>query len=206
MGPITRPWLLLVRSARLSMHAAGAIFTVVLVSHMGGTPVHAQSFSTEVRVKAALLYNFAQFVEWPDRVFVSATDPLVFAIVGRDPFDGHLQRLLDGKSVNGHPIKIVAISQADQADLSGVHAHLLFLARSEDRGASRLVQQIRTSPILTVSEIPSFARLGGMIEVFEEDGSVRFEINRMSAEEAGLKLSSRLLALARITPVKAQRQ
>ena len=125
--------------------------------------------------------------------------------MGRDPFNGNLEHLLDGKSVGGHPLRVVSISAASQVDLARVHAHLLFVARSEGLNVKSFVQQVRTSPILTVSEIPEFARLGGMIEVFEEDGNLRFEINRVSAEQAGLKLSSKLLALARITPVTIRR-
>ena len=205
MGAFTQSWPPVIRRSQLPRLVAVAILTVLLNSRAAVAPASAQSFSTEFRLKAAFLFNFAQFVQWPTPAFASDTDPLVIAIVGRDPFDGNLEHLLDGKSVGGHPLRVLSISPANQVDLARMHAHLLFVARSEGLSVKGFVQQIRTSPILTVSEIPEFARLGGMIEVFEEDGNLHFEINRVSAEQAGLKLSSKLLALARITPVTIRR-
>ena len=197
MRALTRTSPALMRWPQLRRLAAGALFSV-LISGVTVAPASAQSL--ESRLRASFLYNFTLFVEWPAGAFVSATDALVIAIVGRDPFEGNLERLLDGKKVAGHSIKVVSISLTDQKDLARVRAHLLFVARSEGRSAGSLVEQIRTSPILTVSDIPEFAHLGGMIEFFEEEGTLRFEINQRSAEQAGLKLSSRLLSLARITP------
>jgi hypothetical protein len=186
------------RNARPSrMVTVGGLLMLLLVSCMTAERAGAQSsLGRESRLKAAYLYKFTLFVEWPAAAFAGGDDPLVIAIVGRDPFDGNLELLLEGKRVHDHPFKVVPVRTGE---LERTRPHLLFVARSEGQRAGSLFEQVRMLPILTVSDMPEFAHRGGMIEVFEEDGTLRFEINRAPVDQAGLKISSQLLSLARIT-------
>jgi hypothetical protein len=178
---------------------------LLLVSGVNVAPTSGQSsFGRESRLKAAFVYNFTLFAQWPTNAFVGDDDPFVIGVIGRDPFDGNLEPLVQDKRVAGHLLKVMAISAADAVHLASVRAHLLFVARSESSRAGSLVEQVRRLPILTISDIPEFAHLGGMIEMYEEGGTLRFAINPASAEQAGLTISSRLLTLARITATAAR--
>jgi hypothetical protein len=173
---------------------------LALLIGLNEAPTSGQSaVGPELRLKAAFVYNFTMFAQWPADAFVGGGDPLIIGVVGRDPFEGNLELLLEGKHVGGRSFKVIAIGAADAVHLAGVRAHLLFISRSEGSRASELLHQVRTLPILTVSEIPEFADRGGMIEMYEDTGTLRFAINPTAAKGAGLKISSKLLALARIS-------
>jgi hypothetical protein len=145
----------------------------------------------ELRVKAAFLYNFARFVEWPTNPQESSQAPLVIAILGHDPLLPLLQSTVKGKSVNGHPLQVREFTTAEQ-----IECHILYIAPSEDKRIKTDLQLVAGRPILIVSDSKSSLQHGGIIAFREIDDSVRFEINRQAAERAGLKLSSQLLKVA----------
>jgi hypothetical protein len=153
------------------------------------TPAH----SLEYRVKAAFLLNFTKFVEWPEAAFRSADAPITICIVGEDPFGDVLDRTLAGETVNGHAIR--AERPASEGDLRV--CHILFVGRSERERFPQIVSRLEGSSTLTVSELPAFSEEGGMIEFVVEEGKARFYINAATTEAAGLKLSSRLLRVAK---------
>jgi YfiR/HmsC-like len=147
---------------------------------------------TEYEVKAAFLFNFAKFVEWPPQAFPQASTALVFGIMGDDPFGPTLPEILDRETVKGRPIKIQHYRPGD--DFAG--CHLLFVSRSLAGQAKDILDHARSLGVLTVSEIEGFTAQGGMINFVMVDKSVRFDINAKAMESAGLKASSKLLAVA----------
>ena len=144
----------------------------------------------EYHVKALFLYNFAKFVEWPNSV---PADGICIGIVGDDPFGEVLEQTVAGKTVNGHgfTVRRLKLEQARQCQI-------LFVAASERRHMRAVVDAVLGSPVLTVGDMHGFAQAGGVMN-FEIVGSrVRFEVNIEAADRARLKLSSKLLSLAKI--------
>lgn len=145
--------------------------------------------------KANLLWNIAKFVDWPG--FGMNTDkgtPLVFTILGEDELAVELAGVLSSKTVNGHPV-FVRFARRPQ-DAKG--SQILYVAASELAHMSDVLAAVDTSAVLTVSDAPGFAAHGGMVGFMSEGERVRFEVNLGQAEKTGLKLSAKLLALARL--------
>jgi hypothetical protein len=153
----------------------------------------ASDAALEYEVKAAFLYNFAKFVEWPTAAFSDPDEALEFCILGDDPFGASIDRIVKGRAANGRAIAIRRNVRADASE----SCHLIFLGAMDDSEVARVVQDVGGAPVLTVGESPSFLDEGGIIGLVIDDGKVRFEINARGAEHAGLKVSSQLLKLAR---------
>ncbi len=166
-----------------------AICLVALLGH----PARAQDAS-EYQVKAAFLCQFTKFVEWPSGAFADANSPFVIGVVGKDPFGAILERAIDGKSVDGRSFVIRRFSQV--ADVQP--CHLLFVCESDRDQVSRILARLGHSNTLTVGDFDQFIQRGGTVNFFIEDSRVRFEINPDAADSAGLKISSKLLHLARV--------
>jgi hypothetical protein len=143
----------------------------------------------EFKVKAAYLFNFAKFIEWPPASFKDDKDPVVFAVAGKDPFGPILDETLRGKSVGGHPVVIRRFPTVE--DIGA--CHLLFVSASLKDEWKKVAQRIRGCPVVTVSEGEEFTRAGGMFRFFFDDGRVRFEVNLEAAKRAGLSVSARLI-------------
>jgi hypothetical protein len=148
----------------------------------------------EYQVKAAFLYNFAKFVEWPPEVFKSPMDPITICVIGQDPFGGALDKAVSGKLVDGRPFLVRP--QPDARTVSG--CQVVFISASERKRFRTIVEDLKTRSALTVSEINGFAENGGMVNFQLEDGKVRIEINPGAAAQERLRISSKLLSLARI--------
>lgn len=145
--------------------------------------------------KANLLWNIAKFVDWPG--FGVNTDkgtPLVFTILGEDELAVELAGVLSSKTVNGHPV-FVRFARRPQ-DAKG--SQILYVAASELAHMTDVLAAVDTSAVLTVSDAPGFAAHGGMVGFMSDGERVRFEVNLGQAEKTGLKLSAKLLALARL--------
>jgi hypothetical protein len=153
-------------------------------------PGLAQSDDLESRVKAAFLFNFTKFVDWPPESFASASAPLEICVLAGDPLAGALDETVHGKSVNNRPLSVRRLQPGAEAR----DCKLLYLG---DSGQARdLLPALRGRAVLTVGDAPEFIRAGGMIRFLLVDGKVRFEVNRGAAEQARLTLSSRLLSVA----------
>lgn len=150
--------------------------------------------STEYQVKAAFLYNFAKFIEWPPASFSSDSAPFLICVLGRDPFGKELQNITREKMVNGHRFEIDRLSDLQQ--IRG--CHILFVSAAEKTPLTQILEKLRGASVLTVGDSQGFAEKGGMINFVLEDDRVRFEVNREAAGEAGLKISSKLLSVARL--------
>jgi hypothetical protein len=149
--------------------------------------------SSEYQVKAAFLFHFAQFVDWPPEAFKANDSPITYCTVGGDPFEGGLDTSLKGKTIGGRPVRVLHFKEA--GDSQG--CQILFLGIADKKVVSVTLGKLSGSPVLTVGESEHFAQGGGMIGFFLEDNKVRFEINLEAAEHAKLKISARLLALAK---------
>jgi YfiR/HmsC-like len=150
--------------------------------------------NTEYRVKLGFLYNFAEFVKWPSSAFRSPAAPLVMCVAGQDPFDREIEQELRSRTVGGHPVEIKRLKPHDDPRA----CHIIFVRADEKRAAARLLASVKGSSTLTVGETQSFVNLGGDITLTLENKRLRFEVNLDAAEQTRLKISSKLLALAKI--------
>ncbi|HUR33186.1 MAG TPA: YfiR family protein [Vicinamibacterales bacterium] len=144
----------------------------------------------EYRVKAAMLFNFARFVEWPAEAFSSPDMPLDLCIVGADPFGAVLDDSLRGHLVAGRAIQVRRMADIQPG------CHLAFVSGSERRRMSVIADRLRSAGTLTVAEDEGFGIVGGMIELFTDGDSIRFNIYPPAIERSKLRASARLIALA----------
>jgi len=149
---------------------------------------------SEYRVKLAFLYNFAQFVDWPADAFSDPAEPLTICVAGQDPFQGEIGRGLRGRAAGGHLVEIKKLKH----DENPRACQMIFVRAGDRKLASKLLADLKGSNTLTVGEAKGFADLGGVINLVVEDNKLRFEINLRAARQSRLKISSKLLALARI--------
>ncbi len=166
------------------------LFVVSLLGAASGA--RAEPVSKEYQLKAAFLYNFSKFVQWPQERFPDAGSPIIIAVLGPSPFGDELNKLVRERLVNGRAIEVRPIVSA--ADIPA--AHIVFIPA----GAEPLLEgrYLDARGVLTVGESAAFAARGGMIRFTLVDEKVRFEIDQGSAEKAGLKLSGQLLKLATV--------
>lgn len=149
--------------------------------------------SSEYEIKAAFLYNFAKFVEWPAEAFASESTPFRIGLLGDGPLPEVLPGLVSREQVRNRPIEIRRLHS--KQDLAG--CHLLFVSRSETKRLNEFLPAAAKAGLLVVGEDPEFLTQGGMITFVLVDKTVRFDINKAALAQAGLKVSSKLLAIAR---------
>lgn len=151
----------------------------------------------EYQVKAAFLYNFAKFVDWPAAAFASENSPFVIGVLGDDPFGSVLDKTVDNKSVHERKIVVRRYKKVDEAKA----CHILFISRSEKKQVAKDLERLDKSSTLTVGDMEQFLQQGGMVNFIIEDKKVRLEINPDAAERANLKISSKLLQVAHIVKI-----
>lgn len=150
--------------------------------------------ASEYEVKAAFLLNFARFVEWPADAFKSADAPIVFGVLGDDPFGPILDGTVQGKRVGRRPLVVRRLERAQDGD----HCHLVFITASERPRVGELLREVGGRGILTVGETDRFVEQGGVIQITTEAKQSRLAVNTAAASRAGLKISARLLSIARL--------
>ena len=148
--------------------------------------------SKEHQVKAAFLYNFTKFVEWPAGRFADETSPIVIGVLGRNPFESELEKIVQDRTVNGRAILVKLIRTAEEVPA----VHLLFVPAGEE--ALLPAAAWRTVAVVTVGESERFAALGGAIVFLNEGDKLRFEINIAAAEHSAVKISAQLQKLAKV--------
>ena len=158
----------------------------------------AAAASREYLIKAAFLYSFAKFTVWPIEAFSDPQAPLRLCILGEDPFGAALESI-EGKSIKNRPLAIIRIAQVADAE----RCHILFVSTSEEERLRAILDDLRERPILTISDIPNFARAGGTINLKTVEDRIRFDINVDAANAADLRISSKLLRLANIVSADA---
>jgi hypothetical protein len=172
-------------------------FSACLCLCLIAAPVLAQdpkpgSSALEREVKAAYLFNFAKYVEWPPAAFPDAGAPIMIGVLGRDPFGELLEQTIAGRSIGKR--KVLVQRSERIRDLK--NSHILFVSSSERERLSRLPAELKGSWALTVGEMPRFLEYG-MVHFVIDNAVVRFDVNLDNAQRAGLKISARMLASAR---------
>jgi len=145
----------------------------------------------EYRVKAAYLYNFLRFVDWPEQAFSSDDASYELCLLGHDPFGSSLTPV-SSKRARKRSIHLRHLQP--NADASG--CHVLFISDSEAKRMPKILRRLRTAPVLTVSELPGFAKHGGMVGFVIDRGKVRLEVNLAAVRRSRLRMSSKLLEVA----------
>jgi hypothetical protein len=155
----------------------------------------------EYHVKAAFLFNFTQFFEWPDAAFANDGAPFVIGVLGSDPFGRILDETVRGEKIKGRRVVVRRFGNAREVD----HCNLLYVAKGAPASLEEIVALQRRHGILTVGEGDNFAKRGGVIRFYMESNRVRFGINVEAARDANLNVSSKLLRHAEIEPSSYER-
>ena len=156
---------------------------------LAATPGLAQTpRPSEYQLKAAFLYNFAKFIDWPS----DDSSPFVIGILGDNPFGKSLEQIVAGKQINGRTISVQFFQTASEV----ARCQILFISNSESKHFTEIIKNLKGSAVLTVSENDRFIDSGGMVDFVKEDSRIRFQINDDAAKAVRLKISSKLLSLA----------
>ena len=159
-----------------------------------------ESETREYQIKAAFLLNFVRYTTWPKESFQDPKDPIVLAVIGRDPFGDILETTFRGEEANGRKIRVTRHREVPER----IEGHLAFCGGLDREGRRLLLERCRKQPVLLVGETPDFARDGACINFYLQDQKTRFEINTEALAETKLELSPAVLKLARI--VKTRRE
>lgn len=174
-----------------SLVVPGMLILVVLAGIL--QPLTAGASDLEIKIKTAYIYNFTKFIDWPADEGKPASEPFRICVIGSDPIRTTLGELTN-REAKGRPIRVVRIK-----DLSALSScHLLYISRSEEPQLALILQRLQGMQVVTVSDIPLFAQQGGMIGFVTDKDRVRVQINQRAARETGVKLSAKLLEIARV--------
>ncbi|HVB87619.1 MAG TPA: YfiR family protein [Candidatus Dormibacteraeota bacterium] len=179
----------------LSIICRRAVVVALVASILSGTRVLAQQNGpSEYQLKAAFLFNFAKFVDWPPGSFAGPKSPFVICILGPDPFGQTIDDTLRGQTMDSRPVTVLRVQDPPQLR----RCQVAFVGATEAGHLPAIVQALRGANVLLVGETPGFAAAGGAIQFEMRDRHIRFSINPAAAERAGLRVSSKLLSLATI--------
>jgi hypothetical protein len=148
---------------------------------------------SEYKLKAAFLFHFSQFVDWPAGSYADAKAPFVIGVLGKNPFATVLEQTIHGKSVGNHAITVQEFSSLAEATNN---CQILFISSSEQQRLPEIFASLAGANILTVGEADNFGAAGGMIHFVLEGSKIRFRVNEVAATRARLKISAKLLSLA----------
>jgi len=194
------------------MRIKACIF-VVLALALFAAPISVQAQddsaqNREYQVKAAFLYNFVKFVDWPKEKVADGNEPIIIGVIGKDPF-GKAFDPIKKKQVKGKKVVIKRFQDLEESKQSDEQTalirkcHLLFICSSEKKKLREIINLVKDDSVLTVGEVKGFLESGGIINFLMEDKKVCFEINNAAAKQTKLKIRSKLLRLAkRIIPEK----
>lgn len=188
----------------MSPNIARRVHLLLLVTFWAGAGIPAQADPASVpadTLMALYAYNFAKFTEWPATAFDDPASPLNFCVLGEDPFGVGALAAVAGQKVGSHPVRIRQYPRV--AAIKG--CHIVFVSRSEQWRLDSILEHLQSLPVLTVSDIEGFSRRGGMITLVPSAQRLRFDINPAAAQAAGLRLSSKLLELARMVASAPER-
>jgi hypothetical protein len=174
--------------------AIAALALMAVLSVTGALKrVDAVSSPTDRDVKAAFVYNFAKFVEFPSGTFSSADSPIIIGIFGDDQFSSTIEKLIKGKSVDGRRLEVRRFEKPRDCDA----CQMLFVGSSDSERVSSALDRVRSTTLLTIGDSDGFTRRGGVIGFVVDREKIGFEINVGAAKRHGLKISSKLLNLAK---------
>lgn len=167
-----------------------SLAALLMIASLGAGPARAQS---EDEIKAAYLLNFARYVEWPENAFASSEAPVQICTLGEAGFESVVAGIVDGKRVGARGFEVVTVPAVGEVD----GCHILYLGVGKDAHAEVLAALVGNS-VFAIANDEGFAKRGGVANFYRAGKKIRFEINPDAAEQAGLKVSSRLLRLARL--------
>jgi hypothetical protein len=148
----------------------------------------------EYQVKAAYLFNFGQFVEWPAAAYASPDAPFVIGILGEDPFGGTLDEVVRGESLRGHPLAVRRFQKPEEI----TDCNILFIGRGESARLERALEELRGRHILTVTDVAGAESRAAIIVLLNENNRIRMRINVAEARANDLVISSKLLRPAEV--------
>jgi hypothetical protein len=181
---------------------------VVLVSFVAAIAMEAQTGSEanrEYQVKAAFLYNFIKFVDWPGEETADTNEPIIIGIIGNDLFGNAFEPVKD-KPIKGRKVIVkwfkgleeLGKSSEKQSQIEAVgKCHLLFVCPSEKEKLGEIINLVKDYSVLTVSDMQGFLESGGIVNFVIDENKVGFEINNAAAKHANLQIRSQLLRLAK---------
>ncbi len=185
-------------NSRKRFGVAACVRSLLLLAFLVACPVvqnlRAQvAIQREYEIKAAYLYNFINYIDWPPDALPAAGGTITIGILGENPF-GTALNPLNGKQAKGRTLVVKQITDAKELD----QCQIVFISSSEKHRVPELLNQLKNSRVLTISETDGFAERGGIINFISERNKVRFEINPDAARALGLTISSDLLKLAKL--------
>jgi YfiR/HmsC-like len=181
--------------ASLLTRTLGLILFTACSLLLAGSTVEPQSQPlSEDEIKTGFLFNFTKFVEWPSDAFANPGAPMVLGMVGDGPVADLLSETAAGKTVNGRAVVVLRFKEGQ--DLR--NCQILFVNLSERKRLPQILEHVKGSPVLTVGETGGFVQSGGMINFYVEDNRVRLEINLDATARARVKISAKLIAVARL--------
>jgi hypothetical protein len=180
------------RRDRVIGRTAALGLVIVLGNCLAATP--AEEPIDEYQVKAAFIYNFAKFVQWPAGTFQGPNEPIAICLLGEDPFGRSLENTVAGRVIEGRSLTVRHLSNVKQVE----GCRVLFLSSKQDKHPSATLADIKLDGILTIGESEVSGADGVVINFKLDGGKVRFDINVAAAEREKLRISSRLLSLAHI--------
>lgn len=192
-GRIVKRALAKPRASAVRVFIAGCllVFSAAIATESGA--INRQP--SEYAVKAAFIYNFARFVEWPSSAFAQADDPIKICVLGDDPFGKVLDETIRGKSIAQHAFAIERIASAEEAGYAD-DCHIVFISRSETNRLGKVLTALQDKSVMTIGDMEDAAKRGAVMNFLLEGGRVRFAINADVAKRAGLNLSSQLIKLS----------
>ncbi len=193
-------------------HAAASVMLTLLLAHPALIASAEPEINLEYKVKAAFLVNFIKFVKWPETAFAGKDSPWVIGIVGDDPFGEYLDKIVKNKKILGRKITIRRLRPTcaktnrkgepprPSAELTDklCACHVLFVGHTRVLQARNIIAAINGKPTLSVGQSRDFTIAGGIIRFYIENKKVRFAINPDTARAQQLRISSKLLRLAKL--------
>lgn len=199
LGPVNR---LTTRARRISDRCRGLtysrLYVVTAIATLIGIALSsnlmAQDKANVEQVKAAFLFQFTHFVEWPEGSFASSDEPLTICIVGNNLIEKELNKIVRAKQAGTRTIRV----EGHASDSAFTDCHILFVDESRSKRLATIIEKLRGKPTLTVGDESAFTKKGGVLRLYEKAGRLSIEINTDAAERASLRISSKLLSLAKL--------
>ncbi len=185
-------WRELARTIERPLRAC-ALSILVAAGIAGPCAAQSDAQTAEYRVKAAFLYKFGGYVEWPQGVFAKPDSPIAIGVIGADALAEELARIVAGRTINGRPVTVRKLRPGEAV----ARLHVLFVGRSDSSRLADILAAAKGQPLLTVTESEEALELGSMINFVVVEDKVRFDIAPPPFESSNLKISARLLGVAR---------
>jgi hypothetical protein len=182
-----------------------ALMAACLAWLAGGGRAWAGEADAALRIRAAFVLNFLKFTEWPAGALGKDDAEMVLDVVGEDPFAPVLREALDGKTVQGRTLRVHAHRDAAGQQQAPQPCQALFVTAAAAPAWADLRAALADRPVLSIAELPGFCADGGMLNLFEQAGHIKFEANPEAARAAGVQLRAELLKLATIVKTQARR-